>query len=74
MLDGKTRGLCDSPFIIEIVAEILLKGQVKIANRPLCGPPRLCELCVFHYPKPDQGRAVYAQLGRVLTRNRVEQV
>ena len=41
----------DSIFFTEIFTEVVLKGRVRIAERPLCGPLRLCELCVL---SPEQ--------------------
>ena len=35
-----TRRMCDSTFFTEIFTEVVLKGRVRIAERPLCGPLR----------------------------------
>ena len=37
---GDTQGMYDSTFFTEIFAEVVLKGRVRIAERPFCGPLR----------------------------------
>ena len=37
---GDTQGMYDSTFFTEIFAEVVLKGRLRIAERPFCGPLR----------------------------------
>ena len=41
---GNTQGMCDSTFFTEIFTEVVLKGRVRIAERPLYGPLSLRSL------------------------------
>ena len=66
---GNTQGMCDSTFFTEIFTEVVLKGRVRIAERPLCGPLRTLR---FIAGKGIEDARFAHDRDREITRNWVE--